>query len=147
MRLPQTSGDADAASDDRRTFAAVNRLCNSPVGRSCTRQRESNRARSTNDLNTDLFSNSIRRYLLAKPSGDDFSPVDLDGPFPNINTTQPDINGALIERWKTLVNAENLTARQVIEKRLRSYELIADVFELGQHTCAVDHEASVLATV
>jgi alkanesulfonate monooxygenase SsuD/methylene tetrahydromethanopterin reductase-like flavin-dependent oxidoreductase (luciferase family) len=45
---------------------------------------------------------AIGCYLLGEQSGHDFSDVDLDGPFPDIDTTQPEVNGELLERWKTL---------------------------------------------
>jgi hypothetical protein len=27
--------------------------------------------------------------------------VDLDGPFPDVDTTRPEVNGQLLEQWKT----------------------------------------------
>lgn len=60
-----------------------------------------------------LYTTQIVRYLLSEQSGADFTDVDLDGPFPVIDTTASDINGALVTRWSEQASANNLTVRQL----------------------------------
>lgn len=41
------------------------------------------------------------------------------GPFPDIDTTDPSINGPLIDRWKVAAHGQNLTVRQVVQNGSR----------------------------
>src|SRR5215468_7330131 len=63
-----------------------------------------------------LSTPAIGRYLLGEQSGHDFTEVDVNGPFPDVDTTRPEVNGELLERWKTLANNENLTVQQLIDR-------------------------------
>jgi FMN-dependent oxidoreductase (nitrilotriacetate monooxygenase family) len=79
------------------------------------------------------FSPAIRRYLLSEPSGYDFADVDLDGPFPDIDTTQPGLNAPLIERWKQLAQAEQLSPGQLIEKASPRFSLVGSPDQVADH--------------
>lgn len=80
-----------------------------------------------------LFTPAIRRYLLSEPSGYDFSQVDLDGPFPPIDTTRPELNGPLLERWKTLAEQQNLTVGQLIEQASPRWTLVGSPTQVADH--------------
>jgi FMN-dependent oxidoreductase (nitrilotriacetate monooxygenase family) len=80
-----------------------------------------------------LFTPAIRRYLLSEPSGYDFAGVDLDGPFPDIDTTSPEVNGALLDRWKTLARAENLTVGQLVERASPRWTLVGSPSQVADH--------------
>ena len=80
-----------------------------------------------------LTTPALQRYLLSEPSGYDFSNVDLDGPFPDIDTTNSDVNGALIERWKTLAHEEKLTVRQVADKATPRWSLVGSPSQVADH--------------
>lgn len=60
-----------------------------------------------------LMTDEIVLYLLGEQSGLDFSNVDLDAPFPDLDSTHPDANRPLIENWKKQAREKNLTTRQV----------------------------------
>ncbi len=80
-----------------------------------------------------LLTDPVVRYLLSEPSGYDFDTVDLDGPFPDIDTSDPNLNGTLIERWKTLAREGNLTARQVVEQATPRPSLIGTPAQVADH--------------
>lgn len=80
-----------------------------------------------------MHTEPIQRYLLSEPSGYNFAGVDLDGPFPDIDTSDPAINGALIERWKTLAKAENLTVRQVADQAIPRGALVGSPAQVADH--------------
>ncbi|MBC8075939.1 MAG: LLM class flavin-dependent oxidoreductase [Chloroflexales bacterium] len=80
-----------------------------------------------------LFTPAIRRYLLSEPSGYDFATVDLDDPFPDIDTSDPAVNGPLIERWKTLAREQNLTVGQLIEKASPRWTLVGTPAQVADH--------------
>lgn len=80
-----------------------------------------------------LLTPQIQRYLLSEPSGYDFDTVDLDGPFPDMDTSDPNINGALIERWKTLARENNLTVSQVVEKAAPRWSLVGSPTQVADH--------------
>lgn len=76
---------------------------------------------------------AIGRYLLGEQSGHDFSDVDLDGPFPDVDTTRPEVNGELLERWKTLANNDNLTVQQLIDRVTPSRALVGSPTQVADH--------------
>jgi FMN-dependent oxidoreductase (nitrilotriacetate monooxygenase family) len=80
-----------------------------------------------------LHTPAIGRYLLSEPSGYDFTGIDLDGPFPDVDTTRPEVNGPLLERWKTLAQAGNLTVRQVIEQAIPRWTLVGSPSQVADH--------------
>ena len=80
-----------------------------------------------------LLTPKIQRYLLSEPSGYDFAHVDLDGPFPEVDTSDPNINGALIERWQALAREGNLTVSQVVEKAAPRWSLIGSPTQVADH--------------
>jgi FMN-dependent oxidoreductase (nitrilotriacetate monooxygenase family) len=80
-----------------------------------------------------LGTSAIGRYLLGEQSGHDFSDVDLDGPFPDIDTTRPEVNGALLERWKTLATNENLTVQQLIDCITPRRGLVGSPTQVADH--------------
>ncbi len=80
-----------------------------------------------------LFTPALGRYLLSEPSGYDFAGVDLDGPFPDIDTSRPEVNGPLLERWKTLARAENLTLRELIDKAVPRWTLVGSPSQVADH--------------
>jgi N-acetyl-S-(2-succino)cysteine monooxygenase len=80
-----------------------------------------------------LFTPSIRRYLLSEPSGYDFAEVDLDGPFPEIDTSSPELNGPLLERWAALARAENLSVGQLIERAAPRWTLVGSPTQVADH--------------
>ena len=87
---------------------------------------------------------AIGRYLLGEQSGHDFSDVYVDGPFPDVDTTRPEVNGELLERWKTLATNEHLTVQQLIDRVTPRRSLvgsptqIADYFQTWLETEASD---------
>ncbi len=80
-----------------------------------------------------LHTDEIVRYLLSEPSGVDFSPVDLDGPFPDLDPSAPDVNGPLIERWTALARAEGLTPRGVVEQTAPRVSLVGTPSQVADH--------------
>lgn len=80
-----------------------------------------------------LFTPAIRRYLLSEPSGFDFAGYDLDGPFPAIDTSRPELNGPLLERWRSLAQAENLTLGQLIERAAPRWTLVGTPSQVADH--------------
>ena len=80
-----------------------------------------------------LATPAIQRYLLSEPSGYDFSRVDLDGPFPDLDTADPAVNGALLERWKKQAREENLTVRQLVEKATPRWALVGSPAQVADH--------------
>jgi FMN-dependent oxidoreductase (nitrilotriacetate monooxygenase family) len=80
-----------------------------------------------------LHTEAIQRYLLSEPSGYNFANVDLDGPFPDIDTSDPNINGELIERWRTLAQANNLTLRQVVNQIIPRSSLVGSPTQIADH--------------
>jgi FMN-dependent oxidoreductase (nitrilotriacetate monooxygenase family) len=80
-----------------------------------------------------LHTPAIQRYLLSEPSGYDFAGHDLDGPFPAIDTTRPELNGPLLERWRTLAHEENLTLRQLADKATPRWSLVGSPSQVTDH--------------
>ena len=80
-----------------------------------------------------IFTPAIKRYLLSEPSGYDFAAVDLDGAFPDIDTSDPNINGPLIERWKQLAEAQNLTVGETIEQAAPRFSLVGSPTQVADH--------------
>jgi FMN-dependent oxidoreductase (nitrilotriacetate monooxygenase family) len=80
-----------------------------------------------------LHTEQIQRYLLSEPSGYSFANVDLDAPFPDIDTSDPAINGELIERWKTIAKEKNLTPRQVVSQIIPRSTLVGSPVQVADH--------------
>ena len=76
---------------------------------------------------------AIGRYLLGEQSGYDFSDVDVDGPFPDVDTTRPEANGELLERWKTLATNEHLTVQQLIDRVTPRRTLVGSPTQVTDH--------------
>jgi alkanesulfonate monooxygenase len=80
-----------------------------------------------------VFTDQIVRYVLSEPSGHDFANVDLDGPFPDIDTSNPNLNGVLLERWKTQAHAEQLTVRQLAESASPRWSLVGTPSQIADY--------------
>jgi FMN-dependent oxidoreductase (nitrilotriacetate monooxygenase family) len=80
-----------------------------------------------------LTTPALRRYLLSEPSGYDFTDVDLDGPFPAIDTADPAINGPLIERWQKLAQTKGLSVGQTIDRAAPRATLIGSPSQVADH--------------
>jgi alkanesulfonate monooxygenase len=80
-----------------------------------------------------LSTPAIGRYLLGEQSGHDFSDVDLDGPFPDVDTTRPEVNGQLLEQWKTLTKNEHLTVQQLIDRVTLRRSLVGSPTQVADH--------------
>jgi alkanesulfonate monooxygenase len=50
-----------------------------------------------------------------------------------VDTTRPEVNGPLLERWKTLAQAGNLTVRQVIEQAIPRWTLVGSPSQVADH--------------
>ncbi len=80
-----------------------------------------------------LFTPAYMRYLLSEQSGYDFTHVDLDAPFPHIDTTQPDINATLIERWIQLSTSKGLTVAQTIQQSMPLWSVVGDAHTVADY--------------
>ncbi|HEU4325164.1 MAG TPA: NtaA/DmoA family FMN-dependent monooxygenase [Roseiflexaceae bacterium] len=80
-----------------------------------------------------LTTPAIQRYLLSEPSGYNFAHVDLDGPFPDIDTADPAVNGPLLERWKQQAHAEGLTVRQLVDRVSPRWTLVGSPSQVADH--------------
>lgn len=80
-----------------------------------------------------LFSDPIIRYVLGEQSGLDFTDVDLDGPFPMLDSTHPDANGPLVERWTQLARTQHLTARQLADQAIPRGSVIGSPIQVADH--------------
>jgi N-acetyl-S-(2-succino)cysteine monooxygenase len=80
-----------------------------------------------------LHTPAIQRYLLSEPSGYDFVDLPLDGPFPDIDTSRPELNGPLLARWKQLAQAENLTLSQLVDKAIPRWSLVGSPTQVADH--------------
>jgi N-acetyl-S-(2-succino)cysteine monooxygenase len=80
-----------------------------------------------------LHTPAIQRYLLSEPSGYDFADLPLDGPFPDIDTSRPELNGQLLARWKQLAQAENLTLSQLVDKAIPRWSLVGSPTQVADH--------------
>jgi N-acetyl-S-(2-succino)cysteine monooxygenase len=80
-----------------------------------------------------LFSDPIVRYVLGEQSGLDFTDVDLDGPFPDLNQAHPDANGPLLERWTQQARAQDLTVRQLAETVIPRPSVIGSPAQVADH--------------
>jgi N-acetyl-S-(2-succino)cysteine monooxygenase len=80
-----------------------------------------------------LFTPAFMRYLLSEQSGYDFANVDLDAPFPAIDTNNPDINGALIGRWMGLSHTKGLTVAQTIQQALPLWTIVGTPAQIADH--------------
>jgi alkanesulfonate monooxygenase len=80
-----------------------------------------------------LFTPAYIRYLLGEQSGYDFTDVDLDAPFPEIDTTNPDINGPLIERWRALSQQHGLSVAQTAQKAFPIWSLIGSPTQVADY--------------
>ena len=80
-----------------------------------------------------LFTPAFMRYLLSEQSGYDFADVDLDAPFPDIDTSNPDINGALVGRWIGLARANGLTVAQTIQQALPLWTIVGTPANIADH--------------
>jgi FMN-dependent oxidoreductase (nitrilotriacetate monooxygenase family) len=90
-----------------------------------------------------LFSDAIVRYLLGEQSGLDFSGVDLDGAFPELDPAHPDANGPLVTRLSELARAQGLTVRQVADQVIPRGSVVGTPAQIADHIEAwVDAGAS-----
>jgi alkanesulfonate monooxygenase len=80
-----------------------------------------------------LFSDSIVRYLLGEQSGLDFADIDLDGPFPALDASDPNANGPLVTRWNQLAREQGLTARQLGEQAIPRGGLVGTPAQIADH--------------
>lgn len=80
-----------------------------------------------------LFTPAYMRYLLSEQSGYDFAHVDLDAPFPDIDTTQPDLNVAIIERWTQLSHSKGLTVAQTIQQAMPLWSVVGDAQQVADY--------------
>jgi FMN-dependent oxidoreductase (nitrilotriacetate monooxygenase family) len=80
-----------------------------------------------------MLTDQIARYLLGEQSGIDFTDVDLDGPFPDLDTSNPAANGPLLARWKEQASERNLTVRQVIDLILPRLPLAGTPAQIADH--------------
>ncbi|MCL0274588.1 nitrilotriacetate monooxygenase, partial [Escherichia coli] len=47
--------------------------------------------------------------------------------------SRPEVNGPLLERWKTLARAENLTLRELIDKAVPRWTLVGSPSQVADH--------------
>jgi N-acetyl-S-(2-succino)cysteine monooxygenase len=80
-----------------------------------------------------LHTPAIIRYLLSEPSGHDFSNVDLDGEFPDVDTTRPEVNGTLLEKWKKIAHEGNLSPRQLADTVIPRWSLVGSPTQVADH--------------
>lgn len=80
-----------------------------------------------------LLTDDIIRYLLGEQSGLDFHNIDLDGPLPALDTTDPAANGPLIEKWQQEATAKNLTVRQVADLIIPRTPLAGSPVQIADH--------------
>lgn len=81
-----------------------------------------------------LLTDDIVRYLLGEQSGLDFSAIDLDAPFPaDLDTTHPDANAPLLEKWQEEARAKNLTTRQVSDLIMPRSPLTGSPAQIADH--------------
>lgn len=59
--------------------------------------------------------------------------MDVDGPFPDVDTTRPEVNGELLERWKTLATNEHLTVQQLIDRVTPRRSLVGSPTQIAAH--------------
>ena len=80
-----------------------------------------------------LLTDDILRYLLGEQSGLDFHNIDLDGPLPALDTTNPAANVPLIEKWQQEAAAKNLTVRQVADLIMPRTPLAGSPVQIADH--------------
>ncbi len=80
-----------------------------------------------------LLTDDILRYLLGEQSGLDFHEIDLDGPLPALDTTNPAANVPLIEKWQQEATAKNLTVRQVADLIMPRTPLAGSPVQIADH--------------
>jgi len=80
-----------------------------------------------------LLTDEILRYLLGEQSGLDFHTIDLDGPLPALDTTNPAANVPLIEKWQQEAKAKNLTVRQVADLIMPRTPLAGSPVQIADH--------------
>ena len=80
-----------------------------------------------------LLTDDIIRYLLGEQSGLDFHTIDLDGPLPALDTTDPAANVPLIEKWQQEAQAKNLTVRQVADLIMPRTPLAGSPVQIADH--------------
>jgi N-acetyl-S-(2-succino)cysteine monooxygenase len=80
-----------------------------------------------------VFTDQIVRYVLSEPSGYDFATVDLDGPFPAIDVSDPKLNGPLLGRWQERAQVEGLTVRQLAESASPRWAIVGTPAQVADH--------------
>jgi N-acetyl-S-(2-succino)cysteine monooxygenase len=80
-----------------------------------------------------VFTDQIVRYVLSEPSGYDFATVDLDGPFPEIDISNPKLNGPLLAHWQERAQAEGLTVRQLAESASPRWAIVGTPTQVADH--------------
>jgi alkanesulfonate monooxygenase SsuD/methylene tetrahydromethanopterin reductase-like flavin-dependent oxidoreductase (luciferase family) len=80
-----------------------------------------------------LLTDDIIRYLLGEQSGLDFHNIDLDGPLPALDTTDPAANVPLIEKWQQQAQAQKLTVRQVADLIMPRTPLAGSPVQIADH--------------
>ncbi len=80
-----------------------------------------------------LLTDDILRYLLGEQSGLDFHNIDLDGPLPTLDTTNPAANVPLIAKWQQEAAAKNLTVRQVADLIMPRTPLAGSAVQIADH--------------
>ena len=80
-----------------------------------------------------LLTDDIIRYLLGEQSGLDFHNIDLDGPLPVLDTTNPVANVPLIEKWQQQAQEQKLTVRQVADLIMPRTPLAGSPVQIADH--------------
>lgn len=82
-----------------------------------------------------LMTDTIVRYLLGEQSGITFADVDLDSPFLalELDPTEPNANGPLLERWTHAAREKNLTVRQVADLIMPRLPLAGSPSQIADH--------------
>ncbi|MFN8439466.1 MAG: NtaA/DmoA family FMN-dependent monooxygenase [Caldilineaceae bacterium] len=80
-----------------------------------------------------LLTDDIIRYLLGEQSGLDFVNVDLDGPLPELDITNPAANVPLIEGWQKQAQEKNLTVRQIADLIMPRSPVVGSPVQIADH--------------
>lgn len=80
-----------------------------------------------------MLTDVVRRYLLGEQSGADFADVDLDGLLPDIDPSQPGVNGPLLTRWQELSRERGLSVRQIADTILSRPPVVGTPAQIADH--------------